>query len=43
MATTYDIPSLPLNFDFETKEILSQLNKASRKLAELKGVALTII
>ena len=42
MATTYDIPSLPLNFDFETKEILSQLNKASRKLAELKGVALTI-
>ena len=42
MATTYNIPSLPLNFDFETKGILSQLNKASRKLAELKGVALTI-
>ena len=42
MAKEYDIPNLPLDFDFETKEILSQLNKASRKLAELKGVALTI-
>lgn len=42
MPTYYTIPTLPLGFDFETKAILSQLNKASRKLAELKGVALTI-
>ena len=42
MTTQYKIPLLPVEFDFETKGILSQLNKASRKLAELKGVALTI-
>ncbi len=38
----YNIPELPLNFDFETKAILKQLNLANKKLAELKGVALTI-
>lgn len=38
----YDIPILPLSCDLETKEILKQLNQANRRLAELKGVALTI-
>lgn len=38
----YSIPSLPLPYDLETKEVLKQLNKANRKLAELKGVAQTI-
>ena len=38
----YNIPELPLPYDFETKEILKQVNKANRKLAELKGVAQTI-
>ena len=38
----YNIPSLPLPFDLETKAILKQLNKANRKLAELKGIARTI-
>lgn len=38
----YDIPTLPLSCDLETKEILKQLNQANRRLAELKGVALTI-
>ena len=38
----YLIPSLPLPYDLETKEILKQLNRANRKLAELKGVAQTI-
>lgn len=38
----YIIPELPLNFDLETKAILKQLNLANKKLAELKGVALTI-
>lgn len=42
MNKEYTIPTLPLVFDFETKDVMSQLNKASRKLAELKGVALTI-
>ena len=36
MAKEYDIPNLSIDFDFENKEILSQLNKASRKLTELK-------
>ena len=36
MAKEYYIPNLPIDFDFETKEILSQLNKASRNLTELK-------
>ncbi len=38
----YTIPTLPLKYDLETKEILKQVNRANRKLAELKGVALTI-
>lgn len=38
----YIIPALPLPYDLETKEILRQVNRANRKLAELKGVALTI-
>lgn len=38
----YDIPELPLAYDLETKAILRQLNQANRRLAELKGVALTI-
>ena len=38
----YLIPTLPLSYDLETKEILRQVNRANRKLAELKGVALTI-
>ena len=42
MSATYDIPELPLSFDFETKAVLRQLNKSNKRLAELKGVALTI-
>lgn len=42
MTELYTIPSLPLPYDFETKEIYRQLNLANKKLAELKGVALTI-
>jgi Fic family protein len=38
----YQIPTLPLTADIESKAVLRQLNKANRKLAELKGVALTI-
>ena len=38
----YSIPSLPLPYDLEAKEVLMQLNRANRKLAELKGVAQTI-
>ena len=38
----YQIPLLPLGRDVETKAVLRQLNSANRKLAELKGVALTI-
>ena len=38
----YSIPLLPLPYDLETKEVLRQLNRANRKLAELKGVAQTI-
>lgn len=39
---TYKIPKLPLELDVETKSVLRQLNEANKKLAELKGVALTI-
>lgn len=39
---SYKIPLLPLPYDLETKTVLRQANKASRKLAELKGVAQTI-
>lgn len=38
----YNIPQLPLPFDLESREVMRQLNKANRKLAELKGVAQTI-
>ena len=38
----YVIPQLPLPYDLETKEVLKQVNRANRKLAELKGVAQTI-
>lgn len=38
----YNIPQLPLSYDLETKAVLKQLNSANRRLAELKGVALTI-
>ncbi|MDD2594465.1 MAG: Fic/DOC family N-terminal domain-containing protein [Bacteroidales bacterium] len=42
MEKQYQIPALPLPYDLETKPILKQLNLANKKLAELKGVALTI-
>ena len=38
----YTIPTLPLPYDLETKEILRMVNRANRKLAELKGVARSI-
>lgn len=42
MSTSYRIPQLPLSIDLETKAILKQVSRASRALAELKGVAMTI-
>jgi len=42
MEQSYQIPNLPLRYDLETKEVLKQLSMASRKLAELKGVSITI-
>ena len=42
MTEQYTIPTLPLPFDLESKEVLKQLNKANRRLAELKGIAATI-
>ena len=42
MNKNYTIPTLPLPYDLETKPILRQANLANKKLAELKGVALTI-
>lgn len=42
MDKYYQIPKLPLPYDLETKEILKQVNRSNRKLAELKGVAQTI-
>ena len=42
MGKSYNIPTLPLAFDVESKEILRQVNKANRALAELKGIAATI-
>lgn len=39
MKDHYNIPTLPLGFDFESKAVLKQLSKSSRSLAELKGVA----
>ena len=38
----YTIPTLPLSVDLETKAVMRQLSLANRKLAELKGIALTI-
>jgi len=38
----YEIPSLPLDFNFEKIEIYKQLSLSSRALAELKGIAKTI-
>lgn len=35
----YSIPTLPLEFDLETREVLRQLTQSSRALAELNGVA----
>lgn len=34
----YKIPSLPLQWDVETKAVLKQTNLASRKLGELNGI-----
>jgi len=42
MANKYIIPNLPLPYDLETVAVLKQLNKANKKLAELKGIARTI-
>ena len=42
MSIEYNIPKLPLDFDFETKAIMRQLTKSNRRLAGLKGGALTI-
>ena len=42
MGNNYNIPVLPLPSDIESKEILRQVNKANRTLAELKGGARTI-
>jgi len=42
MEKKYTIPTLPLPYDLENKEILRAVNRANRKLAELKGVAQTI-
>ncbi len=42
LKCTYNIPSLPLAFDVETKDILKQLSKSRSALAELKGFARVI-
>ena len=42
MKKQYNVPTLPLPYDLETKAILKQVNAANRRLAELKGVAQTI-
>ena len=42
MNKLYNIPTLPLPYDLETKMILKQANTANKRLAELKGVAQTI-
>jgi filamentation induced by cAMP protein fic len=42
MKQKYNVPQLPLPYDFETKAVLRQVNAANRRLAELKGIALTI-
>jgi Fic family protein len=42
MTSKYQIPLLPLPYDLETREVLKQVNKSNKKLAELKGIAGTI-
>ena len=42
MKETYNIPTLPLSYDLETKAVMRQLNSANKRLAELKGIAHTI-
>lgn len=42
MGKTYNIPTLPLPFDVESKAVLRQASRANRALAELKGIAATI-
>ena len=37
-TASYNIPTLPLNEDIETKKVLRQTALASRKLGELKGI-----
>ena len=38
----YNIPDLPLPYAFDSVDILKQLNRASRQLAQLNGIAHTI-
>ena len=38
----YNMPTLPLTNDLETIDVMRQLNRANRKLAELRGIAQTI-
>jgi Fic family protein len=42
MSLIYEIPSLPLKVELETKAVLRQSAAAHRRLAELKGIARTI-
>lgn len=42
LEETYHIPSLPPDFNFETMGILKALNQATRRLAEVKGLAAAI-
>lgn len=42
MSHSYQIPQLPLSYDFETKAVLKQVSETNRRLAELKGIAQTI-
>lgn len=42
MQSTYKIPNLPPDYDFETVSIYKALAKATRSLAELKGLATSI-
>lgn len=39
MTKPYPIPTLPLEFDLESRDVLRQLTQSSRALAELNGVA----
>lgn len=42
LKETYQIPTLPLPYDLETKAVLKQLIQSHRQLAELKSMARTI-